>query len=58
MYSVIDPQGSIFLKIFPVPKNVGWGGEQRIKERGERKEGGRERAGGRDTEKRLFAFLN
>lgn len=52
MYSVIDPQGSIFLKIFPVPKNVGWGGEQRIKERGERKEGGRERAGGRDTEKR------
>lgn len=61
MHRVIDPQGSIFLRIFPIPKNIGWGrGEEKKGKRRERggREGGRERVKERDREKTLLAFLN
>lgn len=53
------PQGSIFLRIFPIPQHIGLE-KGTGEERGEREEGGgkggRER--GRETEKTVLAFLN
>lgn len=57
--AVTDPQGSLLLRIFPVPQKVGLGKGKEEGKRRERRVGGRgRREEERDREKTVLAFLN